>query len=193
MVVHVGLRPLNGRGTVVLLRRGTRLRLLCCVGACSSHRLIATSVDIAVVNPRIVTAFEFVPDVGGPVGGVDLTSVGVALQRDGSSSSKLAERVVVGAGAATHPDVPHLGGVEHLCSDVVRTRRRCRDSRSGDHQQQAHTERHQPSCFARLVHRNPPRAELRQSSDRNFDVLHDVLLVSGGGTRVHPIRAPGAI
>ena len=46
---------------------------------------------------------------------------------------------------------------------------------------------------ARLVHRDPPRAELRQSSDRNFDVLHDVLLASGGGTRVHPVHAPGAM
>jgi len=37
------------------------------------------------------------------------------------------------------------------------------------------------------------QAECRQSSDRNFDVLHDLLLVSGGGTRVHPICPPGAI
>ena len=40
---------------------------------------------------------------------------------------------------------------------------------------------------------NSRQAECRQSSDRNFDVLHDLLLVPGGGTRVHPIHAPGAI
>ena len=53
-------------------------------------------------------------------------------------------------------------------------------------------------CVGWLAHHSRSRessrqAECRQSSDRNFDVLHDVLLASGGGTRVHPIRAPGAM
>ena len=160
------------------------------------YRRIATGGDVGIRHPSVLIAVYLVPNGARGVASKragNRTATLPAGERDGTTCFDLTDRLVLESGTVTDVDVPHLGGIEHRRGDVVRTRRRRRDHRSGDHQQHAHTERHQLSCFARLAHRDPPRAELRQSSDRNFDVLHDVLLASGGGIRVHPIRAPGAI
>ena len=160
------------------------------------NRIVRPSIEVSVRHPPVVVPLDLVPDPAAGVRPLDVISSVhpvEALQGDCLPRIDLADPVVLWARAVSNIDIANVWGIEDRRGDVVRTRRRCRDHRSGDNQQHAHTERHQLSCFARLVHRDPPRAELRQSSDRNFDVLHDVLLVPGGGTRVHPICPPGAI
>lgn len=173
------------------LFRGRRSALL--GRALTGDRQITARRQHRIGYPSRVVSFDLVPEGTAAVGAFDFTAVAVAIQLNRLTRLDLTDRLPIRTGA--WPDigvVPSRSG-EHCGSDLVCMSRWCHCRHSSCHGCSQAEKCELSDLDGCLTHRDPPRTELRQSSDRNFDVLHDVLLASDGGTRVHPIRAPGAI